>query len=97
MRYKVYHANRPTFGFTAEQNPKFNEMNYTHVATVECSSLDQVFEVTNHIQHDWTINPEVKWRKGSGADTRSTSCGDVIVEQDSGKKHIVLGCDFGEI
>ena len=97
MLYNVHHAIHPTFGFKVEQNPAFNFENYSHVASVECDSLNHVYEVTNHISRDWTTNPEVKWRRGDGANTRSTSCGDVILEKDSGKKFMVLGAGFGEI
>ena len=76
-QFKVFHANHPNFGFGGK-DPIFNDQNYTHVATVECENLEHVFQVTNHIDHDWTTNKEVVWKKGTGANTRSTSCGDVV-------------------
>ena len=76
-------------------DPVFNDENYTHVATVECESLAHAFQLTNHISHDWTTNKEVIWRKGSGANTRSTSCGDVLIV--NGKKYKVCFVGFEEL
>ena len=92
-QFKVFHAINPRFGFTVSDNPAFNKKNYKEVATVDCENLDHVFQATNHIDHDWTTNPEVL---SCNANVRSTSCGDVIVDPD-GRKVMVLGCGFGEI
>ena len=81
MLYKVYHAKEPTFGIGG--NPVFPD-EYQHVATVRCSRLEDVFRLTNHIDHDWTKNNEVEW---SGGWTRSTSVGDVVIDE-TGETHI---------
>ena len=85
MRYQVFHAIHPDFKAIDPINfPK----DFEKVAEVETDyGLEAVFEVTNHIHHDWTNNPEVKWKKGSGANTRSTSVGDVIVDEE-GRFHL---------
>ena len=49
---------------------------FNHVATVFGKRLDNVFEKTNHIDHDWTENPEIMHLLEPKA--RSTSVGDVI-------------------
>ncbi len=53
---------------------------YQLVALVEADSLEEVFRLTNHIDHDWRENALVKTM--SPNPTRSTSVGDVIVQDD---------------
>ena len=83
-QFKVFHANNPKFGFG---DPIFNDQNYIHVATVECETIDEAFEITNHIWHDWTNNQEVIWCSkqtiGSEKALRSTSVGDVIQDMET--------------
>lgn len=97
MIFKVFHVKHSTFN--SDTSPAFNLDNhpdYEHVATVNCQDLEHVWGVTNHVSHDWTTNKEVIWKKGSGANTRSTSVGDVVVAPDN-IAFRVLGCGFGEI
>ena len=80
MKYTVYHAVNPTFGFGVKpQLPG----EYEKVAEVECSDLEDVFRVTNHIDEAWQENKEVLWSKRPA---RSTSVGDVIVD-DTGDQY----------
>lgn len=77
MKYEVYHAFNPTF---SDSKPCQFPSEFEKVAEVECENLGCLYKLTNHINSDWTTNPEVKWRKGSGRNTRSTSVGDVVVD-----------------
>jgi len=86
MRYDVYHVKQPTFGMGLK--PVFPDF-YDKVATVECKDPEDVFRATNHIDSDWTKNPEVIEIFKEGG-VRSTSVGDVIVDAD-GKE---LYCDM---
>ena len=85
MKYKIYHAKNPTFGFG--QDPKFPE-EYEEVAIVEANSVDDTFKITNHIDENWTRNPEVV--ELINHNPRSTSVGDVVEDED-GKFHY---CDM---
>ena len=76
MRFDIYHADKPTFGFG--KDPKFPE-EYTKVATVDADEVDDTFRITNHIEHNWTTNPEVIEMYSFKA--RSTSVGDVVVDE----------------
>ena len=76
MKYKVYHAINPSFGFGIQ--PKFPE-EYKLVAIVDCENIEDTFRVTNHIDEAWTKNPEVLEVIGNGH--RSTSVGDVVVDE----------------
>jgi hypothetical protein len=78
MKYKVYHADEPTFGFGGK--PTFPE-DYTLVATVECKDEEDVFRATNHIDSDWTQNTEIVELHEEIC--RSTSVGDVVVDEDN--------------
>ena len=80
MKYSVYHAKQPTFGFG--DRPIFPKA-YKKVADVECYNLDDAFRVTNHIDKDWRTNPEVI--ESFQDKVRSTSVGDVIVDKDDNK------------
>jgi hypothetical protein len=86
MKLKVYHATNPTFGF--REPPEFNDENFELVAHVECGKLEDVFYLTNHVEHAWWENPGVTLVKES----RSTSIGDVVVAEDG---TVFLCRDFG--
>jgi len=76
MRYEVWHSKElKTF---MSPKPSFPE-DYEQVAEVECVDEEDVFRATNHIDSDWTKNPEVKLRRNNPC--RSTSVGDVIVDE----------------
>ena len=77
MKFTVYHAIEPTFGFG--DTPKFPE-EYAKVAVIEADSLKDTFRITNHIEDSWEKNPEV--REVCKSSNRSTSVGDVMVDGD---------------
>ena len=91
QRYAVYHANDvleanlpPAMRWYADTS-----MYYTHIADI-VAPLEQVFPLTNHIDHPWTDNPEVVWFATSRI--RSTSVGDIIVSSESGQ--VWLSCPW---
>jgi hypothetical protein len=96
QRYAVYHANDvletnlpPAMRWYADK-----AMYYTHVADV-VATLEQVFSLTNHIDHPWTDNPEVVWLATSRI--RSTSVGDIIVSSESGQAWLVMPIGVQEL
>ena len=96
QRYAVYHANDvletnlpPAMRWYADKS-----MYYTHVADV-VAPLEQVFTLTNHIDHPWTDNPEVVWLATSRI--RSTSVGDIIVSCESGQAWLVMPIGLREL
>ena len=96
-RYAVYHAN-DLLAMLMPQASSLSEdrsRSYTHVADV-VAPLEQVFALTNHIDHDWTCNPEVVWHT-TRAPLRSTSVGDVIVAYDSGQAWLILPIGLQEL
>ena len=94
--FAVYHATDP-HAMIAPQPERWyldQSRHYTHVADVE-APLEQVFALTNHIDHSWTDNPEVVWH--TSALVRSTSVGDVIVSRQSGRVWLVLPFGLQEL
>jgi hypothetical protein len=91
MIFTVYHANNPTFGFG--KTPKFPE-EFTAVAVIDSPNLGETFKITNHIDHNWEENTEVIDLLAKG--NRSTSVGDVMVEND-GTKHRCENCGWKKI
>jgi hypothetical protein len=96
QRYAVYHANDvletnlpPAMRWYADKSSY-----YTHVADV-VAPLEQVFTLTNHIDHPWTDNPEVVWLATSRI--RSTSVGDIIVSSESGQAWLVMPIGLQEL
>lgn len=93
-RYAVYHAIDPI----AIARPvaahwySDREMHYRHVADV-AAPFDQIFRLTNHIDHPWTDNAEVIWH-ATGTPLRSTSVGDIIVACETGEAWLVLPFGF---
>ena len=95
-RYGVYHAN-DLLAMIAPQPEHWHtdrSRHYTHVADVE-AKLSQVFELSNHIDHSWTDNPEVVWH--TAAPVRSTSVGDVILSRESGQAWLVMPFGLQEL
>src|SRR5260221_10613208 len=96
-RYAVYHAN-DLFAMITPQTAHWyadRSRHYTHVADVVAPHA-QVFALTNHIDHPWTSNPEVVWHITASA-VRSTSVGDVIVSQESGRAWLVMPVGLQEL
>lgn len=60
---------------------------YMKAAEVTASCKDQVFSLTNNIEHAWTLNKQVK---STGLSNRSTSVGDVVLDS----LGIAWMCDF---
>ena len=96
QRYAVYHANDvletnlpPAMRWYADKS-----LYYTHVADV-VAPLEQIFTLTNHIDHPWTDNPEVVWLATSRI--RSTSVGDIIVSSGSGQAWLVMPVGLQEL
>src|SRR6266566_7366231 len=96
-RYAVYHANDLHEMVTPQATHWFTDRSrhYTHVADVE-APLEQVFALTNHIDHSWTSNPQVVWY-ATAAPLRSTSVGDVIVSCESGQAWLIMPIGLQEL
>ena len=96
-RYAVYHANDlleiviPLATHWYEDRSGY----YTHVADV-VAPLEQVFALTNSIDHSWTSNPEVVWH-ATDTPLRSTSVGDLIVSCESGQAWLVMPIGLQEL
>jgi hypothetical protein len=87
----VHHARSPLAFLRPDPQDWIRErwLHYCHVATVQASDPERVFLLTNHIdEQDWSGRPEVVWR-AAGATPRSTSVGDVIREDESGRAWLV--------
>jgi hypothetical protein len=96
QRYSVYQAKDmlethlpPAMRWYADKT-----LYFTHVADV-VAPLEQVFTLTNHIDHPWTDNQEVVWLATSRI--RSTSVGDVIVSSESGQAWLVMPVGLHEL
>src|SRR5260221_13726210 len=96
-RYAVYHAHDPFAMVTPQAAHWFRERfrYYTHVADVE-APLEQVFALTNHIDHSWTSNPQVVWH-ATTAPLRSSSVEDVIVSYENGQAWLVMPIGLQEL
>ena len=97
QRYAVYHANDLLAMITPQASSWYEDRssNYTHVADV-VAPLEQVFALTNHIDHDWTRNPEVVWHTPDTS-LRSTSVGDVILDYESRQAWMIMPLGFQEL
>ena len=81
-KFAVWHRDTPTFNDNIERTLVEFPSGFTLVAYVETNHVGRVFQLTNHIDSDWTLNPEVTMMVGAGA--RSTSVGDVILADTEG-------------
>ncbi len=84
MIASVYHAKNPNFDFSiVRPTPNWPD-DFIHVAKVDVKdktrdeALVFVFQLTNHIDSDWTENIGVVWVTPEIDKVRSTSVGDVV-------------------
>lgn len=70
---KVFQAIQPNFGVPVLPDPEWPD-GYELVAEVESDDLDDIFRLTNHIDHAWYENEGVVVHKQA----RSTSVGDIV-------------------
>lgn len=66
---------------------------YDHVANVDCDSVGQTFQLTNHIDFSWWENEGVTLIKES----RSTSVGDVVEDTETDKLWLCCGVGWQEV
>jgi hypothetical protein len=81
MKYVVFHKKDSDFGISWMGSKPPKEIllkEYDKVAVVDCKNLEDVFRVTNHIDDSWQLNSEVII---SSSKARSTSVGDVVIDQ----------------
>lgn len=67
---------------------------YQPIAQARCAEIHEIYPITNHIEHDWTTNPEVIQVSGR---QRSTSVGDIAVDLEAGKAWVCQSIGWGEI
>ena len=98
-RYAIYHALdllQMVF-YDQAQWATDPDSHYHRVALVEVSSedpLNQVFRLTNHFDGNaWVASPEVVWFDTT-MPIRSTSVGDVIVDELTGRAWMVMPYGF---
>lgn len=79
MTFQVYHRDVPNFTDNTAATLTAFPQGFTRVAEVSTDTVEDVFELTNHIDSDWTKNDGVTpARLGS---IRSTSVGDVVTHK----------------
>jgi hypothetical protein len=73
---KIFHDNQFPLALASTQERIFPE-EFTEVAECDSEELDEIFQLTNHIDQSWWKNKGVK--KLVQTEVRSTSVGDVVV------------------
>ncbi len=71
---QVYQVAKPSFGFKEHTFPD----EYSLVATVDNENVDEVYRLTNTIDHYWWENAGVT-KEFEGEGCRSTSVGDIVI------------------
>lgn len=92
-KYLVYHRIDPDFWHEPDS---VSLSDYMYIATVVTNSKDEVFRLTNTIDKEWWLNPEVNLKAGINS-FRSTSVGDIIVEMPENINHLVCKMGFKTI
>lgn len=78
MKFVLYHATPPDF-FARQK--KFDKERYTQIGEIECAGLEELFRITNHIHGPWTVNREIARLDYPAHKCRSTSVGDVAIDE----------------
>lgn len=94
QQFDVFHKLASSFMDNTDAELAAFPTNFRHVATVEVEDVGQVFQVTNHIDSNWTENPEVLW--SASKQIRSTSVGDVYRSIDGTKRYAVQSIGLRE-
>lgn len=90
--FAVWHKQRSDF---QGRRPDHFPDGFTKVATVAAAGLDDAFRLTNHIDIDWTQGLSVDMvRPGP---VRSTSIGDVLVNEMNGESSMVKALGWEKI
>ena len=116
MKFTVFHINNSEkfqnamyASFMREEseqigNPEVSlSEGFNAVANIEAETLDQVYQMSNHIDGNWTENEGVELladmfkTKEGVVMVRSTSVGDVIYCHEMRKAYQVAGCGFTNI
>lgn len=92
--FQVYHRKELMYRYSeADEMATFNRDDYDWVAGLDAEDLGDVFRLTNHIDHAWWENPEIKYYKES----RSTSVGDVVRDVEAGTYHLCMPTGWKEL
>jgi len=81
MRFTIFHAIHPTF--STVEKPNFHSKDFVRVAEIEVDSIYDVFRVTQHMDRAWTTNPQVVFVYYNNRGNRSTSVGDIAVDENN--------------
>lgn len=91
--FRVYHAKDPRFGIG--EPPVFPE-EYTHVADVpDCDHPDFAYRLTQNIDSSW--HEEDRFVQALAGPCRSTSVGDVLVDDTEGRVYRCLPIGWEDI
>ena len=100
--FTVYQADweKVINGSAGRRSPSFGDARFPSefvaVARVECEELGETFQLTNSIDDYWWRNAGVE-KLGTAEGYRSTSVGDVVVDDATGEAFAVRGCGFSSL
>lgn len=89
MTYKILHARNGNFFVDIIPKSEF-----IHVGTIEAANLDDAYAKTQNINSNWTTEKYVVSCMGK---CRSTSPGDVIIDEWNKTTHMVENYGFSEL
>lgn len=83
-KYLIFHHKDPSFLLPDKANDYYpvSVRRYDKIAFVTAKNLGDVFKLTNHIDHDWTENDQVRLCPDVTR-ARSTSVGDLVLNLDT--------------
>lgn len=91
MIFNVWHKDEPKFHDNDAATLAAFPKGFTHVGNVDTFHIGRVFELSNSIDRAWWDNPQVEKIVPGGL--RSSSVGDVFVNEFDGKRYAV--CSVG--
>lgn len=94
-RFSRY-ANVTCFGDAEHARPAWNHGDYTHVADVDTTDLEEAYKLTNHIMSDWQDNDGVEAVGDAKEGAKSSSMGDVLaIKTEAGYWELFVVASFG--
>ena len=94
-QFQVFHKIAATWQDLTEADRAAFPQGFALVAAVDAEAPGQVFQLTNHIDSDWTTNPGVTLAANVRR-ARSSSVGDVFVDVATGVRYAVDGIGLTE-
>jgi hypothetical protein len=95
MKFQIWHNCLSGHKSFSQDSKDMFPKGYLYIADVETNDINKVYELTNNIDNQWFANPGVTAHCPARYHGRSTSVGDVVVDE-NGKRFVCASVGWKE-